>query len=66
MNVKQVMKHFGVTTYKEVGAIVNATQPAVSNWVARGHIPELQQRRFAEKSGGVLKVSRKPKPRVKS
>ena len=58
MNLKQVMKHFGLSTYTEVAAIAGCTQPAVSNWVKRGQIPELAQRRFADRSGGVLKVSR--------
>lgn len=61
MNLKQVMKHFGLSTYTEVAALAGCSQPAVSNWVRRGAIPELAQRRFAEKSGGALKVSRKKK-----
>ncbi|RTL37129.1 MAG: hypothetical protein EKK53_21405 [Burkholderiales bacterium] len=58
MNLKQVMKHFGLTTYSQVAELNGCTQPAVSNWVKRGRIPELAQRRFADLSKGQLKVTK--------
>lgn len=64
MNLNQVKKHFQLTTHAEVGALVGVSQPAVSNWYSRGYIPELQQRRIADLSGGVLKVTKRPKQRT--
>jgi hypothetical protein len=60
VNIKQVMKCFGVHTFTDLARIAGVTQPAVSNWVRRGHIPELAQRRLADLSLGKLKVSKRP------
>lgn len=57
MDLKQVMQHFKIDSYTEAGRLLGVSQPAVSNWVARGFIPELQQRRYAELSGGALQVA---------
>jgi len=66
MDLKQVMQHFKLDSYSEAGRLLGVSQPAVSNWVARGFIPELQQRRYAELSGGVLQVSPRQPTRAKA
>ena len=54
MKFDQVVKHFG----SQVAAAdaIGCTQPTLSNWKARGSIPQLQQLRIELATAGKLKA----------
>ena len=54
MTVDQLIAHF--KGQDKVAAKLKVSQPAVSNWVARGAVPPLQQLRAQKISRGKLKA----------
>lgn len=55
MKFDQVIKHYG----SQVAAAhaIGVTQPTLSNWKARGRIPQLQQLRIEHLTEGKLKAA---------
>jgi DNA-binding transcriptional regulator YdaS (Cro superfamily) len=54
MNIDKVIKYFG--SQAQAAAAIGCSQPAISNWKSRGHIPELQQLRIEHVTKGKLKA----------
>ena len=63
MKVQAVIKFFG-STQTSCAAALSVSQPAISNWVKRGRVPDLQQLRIETLSGGALKPDRRTLARV--
>ena len=55
MDFEQIIQHFG--SQSAAAQALQVTQPTLSNWKKRGHIPELQQLRIEHITGGKLKAA---------
>ena len=54
MTFTQLKKYYG--TYINAANAIGVCQPTISNWIARGLIPLLQQYRYQVVTNGALKV----------
>lgn len=57
MKLEKLIAHFG--TQVAAAHAIGVTQPTISNWRTRGHIPHLQQLRIEYITGGKLKADPK-------
>lgn len=57
MKIDNVIKHFG--SQIAVADALGVTQPTISNWKARGKIPQLQQLRIEHITRGKLRADSK-------